>query len=305
MYLKHGGYYFVDKANKWHNLGRDYYEALRQYAELHINVIVQGTLNEVFTRYARDVLTQKRRATQKKEGAYLEILRRTFGHMLPHEVTVPHIYSFMDALKEKKTTANRIKGLLSHVYTYAVRWGIVDKNPCRDVASFKEKPRDRYVTDEEFWLVYDAVPEDIGRIMLLAVCTGLRISDILALSRTNIRTDGLYVQPAKTRGSSGKRLLFVWTSELRSLIHDKEDPQFPNKQGTPMTYASVRKYWVRAQTAVFPNSEDRFTIHDLRAKAGSDSETGALLGHTDKRTLERHYRRKPERVQPVHIPKTS
>lgn len=52
---------------------------------------------------------------------------------------------------------------------------------------------------------------------------------------------------------------------------------------------------------MFPNKEDRFTFHDLRAKAGSDSVDGKLLGHADQRTLNRHYRRKPEVVTPVEI----
>lgn len=51
----------------------------------------------------------------------------------------------------------------------------------------------------------------------------------------------------------------------------------------------------------YPNKADRFTFHDLRAKAGSDSDDTRLLGHADLRTLNRHYRRKPETVQPVEI----
>jgi len=45
--------------------------------------------------------------------------------------------------------------------------------------------------------------------------------------------------------------------------------------------------------------EQRFTFQDLRAKSGSDSRDGRLLGHFDKRTLQRVYRRKPEHVDPV------
>jgi integrase len=46
--------------------------------------------------------------------------------------------------------------------------------------------------------------------------------------------------------------------------------------------------------------KERFTEHDLRAKAASDvaslEKARALLQHADARTTARAYRRKPERV---------
>ena len=45
---------------------------------------------------------------------------------------------------------------------------------------------------------------------------------------------------------------------------------------------------------------ERFTFHDLRAKAGSESDNPTeLLAHDDPRTTNRVYRRKPRRVRPV------
>jgi integrase len=45
---------------------------------------------------------------------------------------------------------------------------------------------------------------------------------------------------------------------------------------------------------------ERFTFHDLRAKAGSEAENPTeLLGHDDPRTTNRIYRRRPRVVTPV------
>ncbi|ANI21649.1 hypothetical protein AB870_25780 [Pandoraea faecigallinarum] len=48
---------------------------------------------------------------------------------------------------------------------------------------------------------------------------------------------------------------------------------------------------------------ERFSEHDLRAKAASDAETlehaQALLSHTDSRTKRRVYRRKAGKVMPL------
>ena len=44
---------------------------------------------------------------------------------------------------------------------------------------------------------------------------------------------------------------------------------------------------------------ERFTFHDIRAKAASDSDDDRLLGHEDSRTLNRHYKRKAVKVTPL------
>lgn len=47
--------------------------------------------------------------------------------------------------------------------------------------------------------------------------------------------------------------------------------------------------------------KERFTFHDLRAKAGSDAEENAqkLLGHASAVTTKRVYERKPSVVKPI------
>jgi integrase len=49
--------------------------------------------------------------------------------------------------------------------------------------------------------------------------------------------------------------------------------------------------------------KERFTEHDIRAKAASDAETlehaQKLLAHADSKITDRVYRRKPEKVRPL------
>ena len=60
--------------------------------------------------------------------------------------------------------------------------------------------------------------------------------------------------------------------------------------------------WQRFMSRVLAETKvkERFTEHDIRAKAGSDQESlekaRALLQHADLQTTQRFYRRKPERV---------
>jgi len=45
--------------------------------------------------------------------------------------------------------------------------------------------------------------------------------------------------------------------------------------------------------------EERFTFHDLRAKAGSETTDDKLLGHQNPATKRRHYERAPVKVTPL------
>lgn len=49
----------------------------------------------------------------------------------------------------------------------------------------------------------------------LKLLTGLRRSDLLRLTVTDIKHDGIHVQPHKTAKSTGKKLIFEWTPALR------------------------------------------------------------------------------------------
>jgi len=71
--------------------------------------------------------------------------------------------------------------------------------------------------------------------------------------------------------------------------------------GQPYTAGGFRAAFGEHMRECFAKKaiEQRFTFQDLRAKSGSDSRDGRLLGHFDKRTLQRVYRRKPEHVDPV------
>jgi integrase len=52
--------------------------------------------------------------------------------------------------------------------------------------------------------------------------TGLRRNDILKLRLSDLREDGIHVQPSKTQHSSGRRLIIEWDEfgELRAVVDE-------------------------------------------------------------------------------------
>ena len=305
VYEKHGAYHFVDRNNKWHRLAKNYADAMVEYGKILQADTRITTMGHVFDRYQREVLPTKAPATRKTNLRELGMLRKAFGHMRPDDITPKDIYAYMDARKAP-VRARREKALLSHVFGWAIQWGEASDNPCRHVRSrHTEKPRDRYVSDAEFAAVYDIAPEVIQLAMLLALITGLRQADILNLKFSDFTENGLELRTQKT----GKRMIYDWTPELRSIVErakrlrEKVKGMYllVGRKGQPYTGDGFRAMWQRVQRKALDEEliGERFTFHDLRAKASSDSGDDKLLGHASASTLRRHYKRRPLHVTPI------
>jgi len=145
----------------------------------------------------------------------VKVLRDVFGDMAPDKVDPVKVYQFLDRRgKVAPTRANREKALLSHVFTKAIRWGVVKENPCRDVESLPSTKRDRYITHEEFNNVKSIADENMKNILDFAYLTGLRQADILKVKLEDISADGIYVHVSKTKN----KLRIIWSERLKALV---------------------------------------------------------------------------------------
>lgn len=307
MYRKGPSFYYVSRENKWIRLGRTLRDALVRYAELVEAPENLGTMAAVFDRYLFEVVPTKAPRTQLDNHAELRMLRSALGHMRPADVRPKHIYAYLDA-RVARVRANREKALLSSVFSYAIRWGLVESNPCRDVKGNTERPRRRYVTDADFAAVLAQAPAPVRCAMVLAALTGLRQGDVLALRWSAVSAEGITVEQRKT----GRRLLFQWTPDLRAAVSACEALHGDLGRGPGRTlvvgersrerYTSegFKSVWQRTMNrAMAAGLTERFTFHDIRAKAGSEAEDERLLGHVSTAELRRVYQRAPVKVTPV------
>jgi len=76
-----------------------------------------------------------------------------------------------------------------------------------------------------------------------------------------------------------------------------------NERGQGYTSNGFKSNWQRLMNNAMESGiiKNRFTFHDLRAKAGSDAKGNAqeLLGHASAATTKRVYERKPAKVRPI------
>lgn len=307
--LNHGAYYFV-KNNKWTRLGKTLPEMYRALSRL-LDDNPLKTMGDLCDKYGAEVLTTKAEKSQKVQGLYLRRFKAALGHLEPHEVRPRDIYIVLNhRAKKSLTTANRELEVLKHLFKKAVQWGVLDNNPAREIEKLSLPKRTRYVTDDEFKQVHESATPVIQVAMDLALLTGLRRGDLLALTRDNLTDDGILITPGKTRNSSGKTLLIEWSDELREVIDRAKrlpprvrGPIIATRRGRAYTAEGFNANWQRTmQKAVKNGLAERFRFNDLRAKSASDDTSDAAterLGHASKATTERFYRRRPARVRPL------
>lgn len=142
-------------------------------------------------------------------------LLKVFGEMAPAELTSADVWEFMQARgKTSKVRANRERSLLQSVMRYAIVWGHLRDNVVREVPPFKEMPRDRYVTDEEFQAVKAIASPVVAAVMELARLTGQRRGDLITLRRDAITDDGLMVSQTICRVARMERHASAVASEI-------------------------------------------------------------------------------------------
>lgn len=318
-------------------LGNSLPEAYKTWADRIARPIEARNIAQLLDRYSLEVVPTKAASSRESNRIWITQLRKVFGELPLTAVKPQHIYRYVDMRSVKKpnengrmtggmTTAHREMEVLSHAFTKAVEWGYLDSHPFKGEVRLEGlKARDRYIED---WEIIEALAlpskrkhGSVGMIqayMRIKLMTGMARSDLLRLQMSDLKEDGIHIQRHKTRESTGKRTIYAWTPELTAAIEQAKALRpklspflFCNSKGQGYIEEETGKtdgwdsMWQRFMERVLAETKvkERFTEHDLRAKCASDAETlehaRALLSHTDARTTQTIYRRRPEIVNPL------
>lgn len=308
VYFKHGSYYFVDVSNKWVPLGKEYGAAMQKWAAMIQPAVGRVRISAVMNAYIAEELPSRKKSTQDNYLISIAQLRPVFGEMWPEDVEPKDIYRFM-RLRNAPVRANRDVAVLSNIMNQAIRMGLINANPCKQVRRNEENPRTREVLDSEVHAFMPFCPEWLQCYIRLKLKTGLRQGDLLNIRLDQLRDDGLYVET----GKRGKRLLFTWTDDLEAVINSIKQLRHKvssmylinsQKKGTKLSSAGFKSAWKRAMADAKAAGIESFAENDLRAKVATEARdlgqnATAMLGHSSDAVTKRHYQRGTQKVEPL------
>lgn len=273
-------------------------------------------MNQVFDRYAAEHLPTLAPQTRRGHGYLLVTLRKEFGNREAGEIKPRDVGRFLD-VPTAKQHRNKMVAVLSGVFSLAVgKWYIdgCELNPCLKVLRHPSKPRDRYVTNDEFWNVHALAKPSMQLAMELARLTGQRGGDILDMTWGDVHETYIDV----VQGKTGKHLGIRITPAVQAVLLRCRQ-YLPNvgprwhlirtKTGQPYTHTGFRSGWqwlVARALKTGAMSSPPYHFHDLRAKCASDKirkvglkEASNLLGHEDSAITRRVYSRLTQFVDPL------
>lgn len=320
-------YYLVPKDQRhhwdnksWFPLGKTETEAYRTWAD---RLESQGdieTMGDLFDRYLLEYTPTVRPKTQAHHKRAIGNLRKVFGSVPVKTFKSAWAFKYYDKRKKDGVSAaNTDLKVLGHTFTKAIEWGVIQNgdHPTRGLKIKKsDNVRDRYVEDWELLEAIRAADDWMILYIAFKLMTGMDKSTILSIKLHDLKPEGIEAARIKTKG---KARVYEWNPALKECVDNiKAMPRpissmwlFCGRKGQP--YITDEGYtdsfngkWQRFMNKALKETSltERFTEHDLRAKAASDSESlefaQALLDHKSDKMTQR-YRRKKELVKTRNI----
>ncbi len=194
------------------------------------------------------------------------------------EIKRADVIALLDQIVERDAPvmANRVKALVSKIFNFAIRRGIVEANPAHGVGSpgGKETQRDRVLTEDEIRLVWKAFEPETPKtraIFRLALLTAQRRGEITGMRWDELDLDaGWWTLPAE-RAKNGLAHRVPLAPEAMRILRElekkkKEDEQLVFRGGRiGQPISNLQKPLRRIKEA----SKVEFRFHDLRRTAAS------------------------------------
>lgn len=155
-------------------------------AETKRKVRAEMTLAELFERYMTLHARPYKRSWRNDQNLYAVHLHK-WGDRRISDISrkeVQHLHASI--MVEHPHQANRVRSLLSTMFSKAIEWGYDGANPVVGVKKYKEQSRDRFIQQEELAAFFKAVMDDPSEMLrdfwLLSLFTGARQGNVQTMA---------------------------------------------------------------------------------------------------------------------------
>lgn len=255
-----------------------------------------GTVDALIHAYQESPEFERRKPRTKEEySRHMRTLSEILGSLNVHTIRPKHVLQLRDSFADTPTKADHIVAMLSILMSWGVPRDYADSNPCRDIGDLADSDGYPPWEWEDITYARENLPPHLWWAAAVALYTGQRQSDCLAMDWKCISSGEISVRQAKT----GKALWIPLHNELHPILD--EIPRISTRiltNSRSLPWASgFRAAWQGAMNRKEFRGfrERRLTFHGLRKSAVcmllesgcTDGEVAAITGQS--REMIQHY----------------
>lgn len=248
------------------------------------------TMAQLCDRYLEDYANERNRTAWRDKMRIENEIKPRWGSRPACEITKEDVMALRRSMKHIGVTFNRTRGMLSAIFNFAE----IEPNPVKRVPRFRETPRRRYLSPDEYVRLAKALDEQEARwpnavaFIRLLLLTGCRSGELLRSKREWYK-DGVLTLPVhKTVEKMGaKEILFPPAAQdiLKGMDAKREWLCGLNSRPT------------LAIDTIFGSAKlEDFVPHDIRHSFASEAlsagftldQIAELFGHADVQTTRRY-----------------
>lgn len=210
---------------------KDKLRAYQQQAEANIHIDKNLSFGEFADLWYADYRSQVQPSTYSSYKYTLALLKKQFGSMPLCKILPQHINQYTDSIMAQGYSTSQLRkcrAMLIQIFTAAEHNDLILRNPAlrakkvrkkRQLGKIETVRKDAF-TDEEISRLNSGLPHDlIGNGIRGMLGTGLRVQELIALTRDDIAEDGSRVDVNKAiEMVDGKPHLDVTKSELSNRV---------------------------------------------------------------------------------------
>ena len=255
------------------------------------------TVSEFADRWMEEYVHKKLkpRTAQSYRSLLEQRIRPSFGHLPVSRVTKDDVLKFHAGLEKTPGRANRAVQTFRALMTYAEDTGLRPplSNPCRKVKMYRERARERFLSEAEIAKAADAITsaEKAGKIgphaatgLRLCLFTGARSGEITATKWEHVSFERkiIRIPDSKTNDPRTIHLSDAALEVLRGV--PRVGPYVIAGAKPNEAYKNLSRAWIKARK---PAGLEDVRLHDLRhsyaslaaGRGVSLQMIGKLLGH--------------------------
>lgn len=240
--------------------------AKRKALDIQQGVVVAGSVKQMIERF-RDEVAPVHYRDQSKDGLAVRAgtyanLTKFFGAMRPIALKTQHGYQYLDARAKASAPAkaNKELSLMSTICHFAVRWGLIEANPFREMILNRTEKKVRTIYRRQVVRFYlwarrqTSGYQIMGCAGMFTYLTGFRAAEVRPFHLAGLSKEGVRVVSAKRKmGDDEVTKLREWSPRLRTVVARAKHAHsasrmflFANAKGQPYTKSGWGSLWADA-----------------------------------------------------------